>query len=414
MQSLYSFSYGRYNYGKNKELRMNPEIASETNPLQKILDEYPRRKPSNTHNMDQEEVLRVLELAEIASIPLVVAGGWAVDALLGWQTRPHGDLDLAINRSYLLRFLGILSRIGYGLIDSVNANDKSFILDNGVGHQIEIHIYNRDEKGRIVSGTFYPSDSLTGQGKIGHLKVSCIAPEWLIDSYSEKEINEKTLQDIKYLANLFRLPLPIEFKEYDDSIYLKSNRHDRILPSDFELVEPITGNDYAKLVFCLSDVDPQIAEDVRQNEAARFEKVFVESAPSPIEAASHDLRTGLLVKRKNEIIGAIELGPLRSLVTEESKEGKIWQIKQLKMGEYSEYARIFKYIIENASKWAKQNGANQLRVAPLDDVSTNRAPMLKEYDMAHIGYATKYVQLGFEPLKGETIQRLILVKKLDE
>ena len=56
--------------------------------------------------------MRVLELAEFASIPLVVAGGWAVDALLGWQTRSHADLDIAINRLYLLRFLGILSRNG--------------------------------------------------------------------------------------------------------------------------------------------------------------------------------------------------------------------------------------------------------------------------------------------------------------
>jgi len=39
---------------------------------------------------------------------------------------------------------------------------------------------------------------------------------------------------------------------------------------------------------------------------------------------------------------------------------------------------------------------------------------LKEYDFAHIGYATKYEQIGFEPLTGETLQRLVLVKRLDE
>lgn len=393
---------------------MSENTQIESNPLQTILEEFPRQKQSPAHDMDQEEVLRVLELAEIASVPLVVAGGWAVDALLGWQTRPHGDLDLAINRAHLVRFLGILSRIGYGFVNEAHANDKSYILDNGVGHQIEIHVYTRDDKGRIISGSRYPSNSLSGQGKIGHLKVSCVAPEWLIDSYTEKEINEKTLQDLKYISNLFRLELPIEFKEYDDSLYSQHAQKYRVLPSDFELIEPKTGHDYSELVLCLADVDQQIAEDVRQNEAARFEKVFIETAPNPLIAANFDLRTGLLLKRNDELVGAIELGPVRSALTEAGEEGKIWQIKQIRMGQFAEYARIFQYIIKEASKWACEYGANQLRVAPLDDISTNRPAHLKEYDFAHIGYATKYEQIGFEPLTGETLQRLVLVKRLDE
>lgn len=384
----------------------------EVNPLQSVLDEFPRRKPSPAHDMDQEEVMRVLELAEIASIPLVVAGGWAVDALLGWQTRSHADLDIAINRLYLLRFLGILSRIGYGLIGSAQAEDKSFVLDNGAGHQIEIHAYTRDDKGRITSGTRYPSNSLTGQGKIGHLKVSCIAPEWLIDSYTDKEINPKTLQDIKYLSNLFRLPIPIEFQEYDDSIYLQSGRARPVLPADFQVVAPKTGDDYADLVFMLGEVDPQIAVEVRQNEAARFEKVFMQSEPNPYGAADYDLRTGLLLKRQKDLAGAIELGPVRSMLTEEGEEGKTWQIKQIRLGSYSEYARIFQYLIKEAIKWAKANGATKLRVAPLDDVATSRQAMHQKYDEAFIGYATKYEQLGFEPIRGETLQRLVLVKHL--
>lgn len=385
---------------------------SENNPLQSILDDYPRRKASPALDMDQEEVLRVLELAEIASIPLVVAGGWAVDALLGWQTRPHKDLDLAINRAYFTRFLGIISRIGYGLVEEALADDRRFMLDNGAGHQIEIHVYARDDKGRIVSGTRYPNNALTGQGKIGHLKVSCMDPEWLIDSYSEKEINDQTLQDLKYVSNLFRVPLPIEFQEYDDSLFLTSGRIKRVLPEEFSVVEPKTGNEYAQLVFVLGDIDPNIAEEIRRNEAARFEKVFIDSDPNPKGAAEYDLRTGLLVKRGNEVIGAIELGPVRSALLDAEDEGKIWQIKQIRLGEYTEYARVFKEVLAKANEWAKHYGAKQVRVAPLDDVATSRHPLLKKYDEAYIGYATKYEQIGFEPLKGETVQRLVLVKHL--
>ncbi len=384
----------------------------EVNPLQTLLDEYPRRKASPALEMDQEEVLRVLELADIASIPLVVAGGWAIDALLGWQTRSHKDLDLAINRAYLTRFLGIISRIGYGLIEDAHADDRCFVLDNGAGHQIEIHVYSRDDKGRIVSGTRYPNNALTGQGKIGHLKVSCMDPDWLIDSYSEKEINEKTLQDLKYVSNLFRVPLPVEFQEYDDSLFLTTGKVKRVLPEEFSVVEPKTGHEYAQLVFVLGDIDPGIAEEIRQNEAARFEKVFMDSEPNPKGAAEYDLRTGLLLKRGKELVGAIELGPVRSALIESEDEGKIWQIKQIRLGEYAEYARVFRAMLAEANEWAKSYGAKQLRVAPLDDVATSRQALLKKYDEAYIGYATKYEQCGFEPLKGETVQRLVLVKHL--
>lgn len=391
---------------------MGDNNLPETNPLQSVLDNYPRRQPSQSLDMDQEEVLRVLELAEIASIPLVVAGGWAVDALLGWQTRAHKDLDLAINRAYLSRFLGICGRIGYGLVGEGHAEDRSFVLDNGAGHQIEIHVYSRDEKGRIMSGTRYPNNALTGNGKIGHLKVSCMDAEWLVDSYSEKDINEKTLQDIKYVCNLFRLSLPVEFKEYDDSLFFGSARINRVLPEDFSGIEPKTGAEYAQLVFVLGDIDPVVAEDVRQNEAARFEKVFIDNAPNPKTAAEYDLRTGLLLKRGRDVVGAIELGPVRSALIEAGEEGKIWQIKQVRLGEYAEYARVFKKMLDEANNWAKGHGARQIRVAPLDDVATSRQALLKKYDEAYIGYATKYEQLGFEPLKGETTQRLVLVKNL--
>lgn len=43
---------------------MSENTQIESNPLQTILEEFPRQKPSPAHDMDQEEVLRVLELAE--------------------------------------------------------------------------------------------------------------------------------------------------------------------------------------------------------------------------------------------------------------------------------------------------------------------------------------------------------------
>jgi lincosamide nucleotidyltransferase A/C/D/E len=43
-------------------------------------------------------------------------GGWGVDALVGDQTRPHADLDLAVDRDELERIQQNLERLGF-LVD---------------------------------------------------------------------------------------------------------------------------------------------------------------------------------------------------------------------------------------------------------------------------------------------------------
>lgn len=46
--------------------------------------------------MSVGDVLSFLNLFEKHHIDIWLDGGWAVDALLGEQTRPHGDQDIVI------------------------------------------------------------------------------------------------------------------------------------------------------------------------------------------------------------------------------------------------------------------------------------------------------------------------------
>ncbi len=61
------------------------------------------------------EVLRVLAAVEAVGLQAWVAGGWGVDALVGRQTRPHRDLDLALDvtRAGVERALSALEPLGY-------------------------------------------------------------------------------------------------------------------------------------------------------------------------------------------------------------------------------------------------------------------------------------------------------------
>jgi Aminoglycoside-2''''-adenylyltransferase. len=55
----------------------------------------------------------LLELLRKRGLHGWVAGGWAVDALVGEQTRNHGDLDLAVKADELTEVIGALDDLGY-------------------------------------------------------------------------------------------------------------------------------------------------------------------------------------------------------------------------------------------------------------------------------------------------------------
>ena len=63
--------------------------------------------------MDAKSVVRFWEAARAAGLDICIDGGWAVDALLGEQTRPHGDLDIALPASQGARLRAMLEAQGY-------------------------------------------------------------------------------------------------------------------------------------------------------------------------------------------------------------------------------------------------------------------------------------------------------------
>jgi lincosamide nucleotidyltransferase A/C/D/E len=64
-------------------------------------------------HVDAADVIEVLDTLDEARAPHWVAGGWGVAALAGRQTRPHRDLDLAVDAAHLPACLEVLGRLGY-------------------------------------------------------------------------------------------------------------------------------------------------------------------------------------------------------------------------------------------------------------------------------------------------------------
>ena len=165
--------------------------------------------------MDAKEVLELIKLFENNNITVFIDGGWGVDALLGKQTRPHEDLDIALQHTDVPKLRTLLAQRGY--IHEIPRNDTrdcNFVLSDNKGHAIDIHSYTFDAEGNNIYGIEYPFDSLTGNGIIKGHKVRCISPEWMVKFHSGYELDENDYHDVRALCKQFDIPLPLEYEKF--------------------------------------------------------------------------------------------------------------------------------------------------------------------------------------------------------
>jgi lincosamide nucleotidyltransferase A/C/D/E len=125
-----------------------------------------------------DEVTDLMSALDAAGIRAWVAGGWAVDILVGRQTRPHNDLDLAIDAAQLPQLLALLDGDGFTL--SVDAFPSRAELTARDGRILDLHPVEFDSAGAGVQqgldgGTFrYAADGFT-RGTLAGTEVSCLS-----------------------------------------------------------------------------------------------------------------------------------------------------------------------------------------------------------------------------------------------
>lgn len=163
--------------------------------------------------MPAETVIALLQLFESNGLDVVVDGGWAVDALLGRQTRAHEDLDIAIDHKDLFLLRRLLEAKGYKDIPRDDTRDCNFVLGNAsAGHYVDIHTYRFNDDGQNIYGCEYPIESLTGKGVINHHPVKCITPEWLVKFHLGYEPDENDCNDVRALCDTFGISVPEIYK----------------------------------------------------------------------------------------------------------------------------------------------------------------------------------------------------------
>jgi lincosamide nucleotidyltransferase A/C/D/E len=164
--------------------------------------------------MSGEVAVQLMQMFEQHGLDIVVDGGWGVDALLGHQTHPHNDLDIALAHKDIPQLRALLKAQGYKDVPRNDTWECNFVMSDDNGHEVDIHSYIFDDQGNLVFGVPYPFASLTGSGTIQGYTVKCITPEWMVKFHIGYEFDENDFRDVAALCERFGIALPTEYERF--------------------------------------------------------------------------------------------------------------------------------------------------------------------------------------------------------
>jgi len=162
-----------------------------------------------------ETVVELLDLLQSSGVDSWVDGGWGVDALLGYQSRPHEDLDLVVALNRVGPIREVLATHGFTLAE--DQLPVRFVLSYPYLRHIDLHTVTFDREGGGLqpqpSGkTFrYPPEGFV-MGHIAGRPVRCISAAVQVLCHLGYEPKEKDLHDVRLLHQAFGVEPPAAYR----------------------------------------------------------------------------------------------------------------------------------------------------------------------------------------------------------
>jgi lincosamide nucleotidyltransferase A/C/D/E len=169
--------------------------------------------------MTATSALRLLGVLNDRGVEASVGGGWAVDALLGEQTREHSDLDLWLPARDIEPLFVAFARCGLDrILPWPGDRPWNFVLHDGGTSRVDLHCYEPIDDERIHYGAFaggdvFPASALAGEGVIAGVAVRCETAEWSVRWHCGYPARPSDRHDVGLLCSRFGLEFPVGFRD---------------------------------------------------------------------------------------------------------------------------------------------------------------------------------------------------------
>jgi lincosamide nucleotidyltransferase A/C/D/E len=160
--------------------------------------------------MPPEAACPLLSALDAHGVAACVGGGWAVDALVGRQTRDHSDLDLWVPAPGLEGLFLAFAEHGLDRIHPWPGDRPwNFVLHDGVSRRVDLHLYEDLGEGRLSYGSVaspftFATDDLSGRGEIDGVTVGCERAEFALRNHTGYPPRDVDRHDVALLRNLLR------------------------------------------------------------------------------------------------------------------------------------------------------------------------------------------------------------------
>ena len=161
--------------------------------------------------IDADQVLDILARLQAAGVRAWIGGGWGIDALIGEQTRPHDDLDLAIDTGDQADAIQTLQRAGFAI--AADHRPTRLVMRTPTGTEVDLHPVDFTHPGpgvQIAPGGkpfLYPTDAFT-TGRIGGRRVPCLSAVQQVRFHLGYPPLDKDHHDMRQLRDRHGLTIP--------------------------------------------------------------------------------------------------------------------------------------------------------------------------------------------------------------
>ncbi len=162
--------------------------------------------------INKEDTVDLLKIAEHIGVEVWIDGGWGVDALVGYQTRPHNDIDIFIQKKDAAAFTGMLYSKGYRETPMEYTSEAHTAWCDDYDRIVDLHLFEFEEEGTLrFENEIYSSEILTGKGIIGTMSVNCLTAEAQLQYHQGYDYDENDKKDVLLLCKTFGFPIPAEY-----------------------------------------------------------------------------------------------------------------------------------------------------------------------------------------------------------